>query len=704
MTFLAETPEAEGARAPSAVPTRHERMIAAAETLARSGFARIGWALQAEGKRAGSRTGNRWQSTAIEDPALVSGLLYGTRNSLVIPKGRGLVIDLDDPAGFGELEAAGLPPTLTIDSPTPGHGHVYGWAPADVDMATIPGTFTRGEIRRHDPRTGTASMVLGPWSLRADGTYTPRGDVRAIAELPRTVIDYLIASAGRQDAERKAARGPADPGWVIHHPGRHDELVDRARNLRGHGLTGGRLRDELLRFAAERCCPGGDGCEPYDYLAEIASIAGWTMANIPDDPPAIRIIGTRPSGAEQPALAFPEPEDRGLAALSDLGETEYVDDLVRPGRVGVVAGEEGSGKSFAIAELTIRVAIAGGSFAGTWPVLTKGPVLVLSEMHPDDDYAREETILASLELERSALASRYYRLPLMTAAGDAPALMSDDWLAWITAWLRVRGAVLMVVDTATGASQVDPWGKEIQAVYRKLRAVLADYPALAILLIVHLKKPQGTGARRLSDVLGEWGRWCDVVVLLEHDGTRTRITTRKRVRHERRIAATKAGGLLVDPIDLEETKGTKVGPDAVLAAIEAQPGLSYAELGAAIGVSKDTAARYAQTLGERVDAAATGPRGATRLYATAAPPQTAARTEYGGRASDRASVVAGTAAPPQHRIGAAVPAAVVADSAVASTEPDTNLIACADYEAHHALEAHRWQDDRGWVCHACDAA
>jgi hypothetical protein len=136
------------------------------------------------------------------------------------------------------------------------------------------------------------------------------------------------------------------------------------------------------------------------------------------------------------ANAWPLPEDRGVAVLSDLGHTEYVEDLVRPGRIIVWAAEEGSGKSFAVdGELAIRIAVAGGSFAGTWPVAQTGPVLVLSEMHSDDDFLREQTVLASLGLERGALTDRYYRLPLMTAAGGKPALTVPEWRTWITDWL-----------------------------------------------------------------------------------------------------------------------------------------------------------------------------------------------------------------------------------------------------------------------------
>ncbi len=335
---------------------------------------------------------------------------------------------------------------------------------------------------------------------------------------------------------------------------------------------------------------------------------------------------TSASFPSAPPAAFPEPEDRGLAVLSDLGETEYVDDLIRPGRIVVVGAEEGAGKSFSIdSELGIRVAVAGGSFAGTWEISQTGPVCYLSEMHSDDDFYRETTVLDSLHLARAALTGKYYRLALMTAAGGRPCLTVPEWRTRFTSWACEHHALLAIFDTATGATQVDPWGREIQAVFASLRAMIEAYPALAIVLLVHLKKPTGRGARRLSDVLGEWGRWCDVVMLLEADGfTRTKITVRKRVRHERRIVATKSGGLLVDPVDLAEAPGTKVPLDKVLAAIVEQPGIGYLALGKALGVSKDTAANYVKALGEVVSVR-TGPNRQVLVYPGAEVPNGADR-------------------------------------------------------------------------------
>ena len=350
------------------------------------------------------------------------------------------------------------------------------------------------------------------------------------------------------------------------------------------------------------------------------------------------------------------PEDRGDAVLSPLGDVEYVEDFIRPARIVVVAAEEGAGKSYAIdSELGIRVAVAGGSFAGTWPVIRTGPVLVMSEMHSDDDYHREDDILGALDLDRSAIRGRYFRLPLLTAAGGPPALTVPEWRTWIVTWLRERGALLLVVDTATGATQVDPWGQAIQRVYADLRAMLEAYSDLAIVLVLHLKKPNGRGDRRLSDVLGEWGRWCDVVLMLESDGpTRTKLSTYKRIRQPRHLVATKSDGLLIDPVDLDEERGPKVAPDAVLAMIAANPGKTFAELAAMLGVSKATAIRYVKDLGDRVrigETLAESPRGrrkagAVFLSDTELPPQTTSRT--GDAVSEAVSNADSTGLPPHH--------------------------------------------------------
>ena len=138
----------------------------------------------------------------------------------------------------------------------------------------------------------------------------------------------------------------------------------------------------------------------------------------------------------------------------------------------------------------------------------------------------------------------------MTAAGGRPALTVAEWRTGSSGWCATTRRVLLVIDTATGATQVDPWGRAIQEVYADLRLMLAAYPELAIMLSRPRQQAAAAGrARQLSDVLGEWGRWCDVVVLQENDGE----PGPDQAHHpqagpaQRRIVATKPAGCWSSP-------------------------------------------------------------------------------------------------------------------------------------------------------------
>ena len=177
---------------------------------------------------------------------------------------------------------------------------------------------------------------------------------------------------------------------------------------------------------------------------------------------------------------------------------------------------------------------------------------------------------------------------------------------------------VLIFDTGTGATQNKPWGEDSLTVYRHLRAMLEAYAELCIVILLHLRKPNSrSGGRSLTDVLGDWGKWNDVTLLMEADGpARTKLTLRKRVRRERRIVATQRGGLLVDAQELVEVGQTKVPLEVVMAAIAASPGISAEALGLRLGVSKDTAARYATKAWAKGEVwhDAEGPRGAFRYF------------------------------------------------------------------------------------------
>lgn len=299
-----------------------------------------------------------------------------------------------------------------------------------------------------------------------------------------------------------------------------------------------------------------------------------------------------------------EPEDRSTAAPSKYNEVQYVNDLIRPGRLVTVAAEEGTGKSFAFqGELALRLAVAGGDFAETWAVEKKGPVLVVSEMHSDDDYDREEMIMRSLGITRDELAGRYFRQDLNTAALGDQVLDSKQWHDNFIPWAREKGLIALFIDPATSATDADPWGKDLRAVFRGLRHIQSELPALCIVLVVHCKKPTGRGAanstRGLDAVMGEYGRINDVTIMMQADGASLDtvvMTVRKRVKNQRRLRFTKKDGLLVDPQSIDDAPAPKVDLPTVRDMIIENPGMNYGELGKALGVATNTAKGYVDTL------------------------------------------------------------------------------------------------------------
>ncbi len=428
-------------------------------------------------------------------------------------------MDGDGVARLAELEAkhGPLPPTLRTNT---AHGqHVFLRWPADLPRPI-------GQMFGYVTRWGSGSnagYVIGPRSVHASGAvYAPATGTLTVAEIPEAWARAAVAAPTTTDlATITITGGYALPERVPAGAARYPEIV----RYTAHLYDTSRLTvAEMWPLVRDVLAPRFADPLTQEQLRDRFDRAVAKMEER---------LGERrhvPPAPADPAT-FPQPENRGQATLSDLGEVEYVEDLIRPGRIVVWAAEEGSGKSFAVSgELAIRVAAAGGTFAGTWPVIQRGRVLVLSEMHPDDDYAREETILDSLGLDRRALDGTYFRLDLMRAAGGKPALTVPEWRDWITGWLTEHEAILMVIDTATGATQVDPWGHAIQEVYANLRLMLSRYPYLAVILIVHVRKPAGRGAggRQLSDVLGEWGR---LVRRRRHPGERRQEPRPRQAHH-----------------------------------------------------------------------------------------------------------------------------------------------------------------------------
>jgi hypothetical protein len=294
---------------------------------------------------------------------------------------------------------------------------------------------------------------------------------------------------------------------------------------------------------------------------------------------------------------FMAPWDRGHARRSYEmeGHQDYVEDLVRPGRITCVAAEEGAGKSYAIDfELGIRVAVAGGSFAQTWPIRERTGVVYVSEQHEDDDFEREEIVLQALDVPRSALSGHYWRMGMDECEGDKLLLDDPHWLDDIVAWCDQLNVGVLILDTATSATSVEPWGAPFREVIHRLRhAVMGvdkygNLRTLAMILLVHVTKPRTPSTKvQINRVLGEWGRWSDIVLTMEKVGSEhVRLTTAKRIRQPRSIIARQSNGLLIEPT----TPGTSKASQSIGKIVElvtTHDGMSLAELALGLGVSKN---------------------------------------------------------------------------------------------------------------------
>jgi hypothetical protein len=511
--------------------------------------------------------------------------------------GQLLDIGPDDLGWQQEFVQRGLDPTFTFASSGPGHMHYLYRRPEFCPTWRI--------CKQHEYDILSSGYVVMPGSLHIRGERYLLLDDRDPAMPPFWAMEMLAEAANRpkvaaflagegvaEGAELERIVAQIDPGvWNgTRYDDRSTSLVAITGDAAKAGANGptliaiARERDETLGFNKYASRSPEAAQRAYEELAVRALAL---------NPPNIHLNGHGPQ-VHPTSSRFPLPQNMAFATLSPQGQTQYVEDLIRPGRIVVVAAEEGSGKSYAFpGELGIRIATAGGTFANTWPIVENAGVLVLSEMPEDEDIVRQGKILASLQLEPLALDGKYWRLDLMTAADDEPALSSADWRDWVLGWCREQQVKVIMIDTATGATEVDPWGRSILAVYRNLRGMLKAYPDLALVLLVHCRKPQSRSARAISDVLGEWGRWCDVVVLQERDGpTRTKLSSLKRVRTQHRIIADQLDGLLQNAVEIGQGPKPKASMDEVVEAVSANEGLTIANLAAVLSVGKATAARY----------------------------------------------------------------------------------------------------------------
>ena len=418
---------------------------------------------------------------------------------VVIPPGY-VALDVDVEDVSTALEGRELPTTATSRT-SRGYQFLYR---TTRDVRPAVGVLPKVDVR------GPGSYIVAPPSVHASGHeyvwVSPPRD--GIAEAPAWLYDL---------AGEPRVNGTAAPGEPIPEGKRESTLISLAGSMRAKGF-GESAIVAALRVENGRCVPPLAD----DDLQRLARSAARYE---PEQAGPVLTVG---EPVERPQ-AHPAAVVDTAAAVAD---TWLVEGVWRPGRMGVIASQEGVGKSQARIEAAIRLATGSGALFGHYPIPAPARVLLFDvENGEDEETRREEDVLARLELRREQLAG-YWRVSL-----EGLLLTDKDDQTYVASEIeRVRPAVAIF---DTGSSMVgDEWGKELKLAVRFLRRLAREY-GCAVVVCVHLVKPARDGRRgkdapvhgtEITDVMGQWTRQADSVALMARTKDEHVVwTMRKRV-------------------------------------------------------------------------------------------------------------------------------------------------------------------------------
>jgi hypothetical protein len=286
---------------------------------------------------------------------------------------------------------------------------------------------------------------------------------------------------------------------------------------------------------------------------------------------AVHVIADRVRRKADDALAIgrdPRPINVAQAEPPAEDEPWLVEGLIRPGKLVLLSGPPSVAKSWIRVQLEASAGSGMPAFLDRYGLRRRLRILVLDEDNGrDEEYRREEAMLAHLELLRDDL-DTVHRISL---AG-----VQLDQLAW-QQWLRG-----LIVELELDLLIIDPisethGGKELRddpafaALRRFLKQLKTDFPATAVVAVHHTRKlpsAERYQERGLEDVRGQWGQTPDAVIVMSPLGdSRVRWTTHKRVPRTSLILEQLASGPFRVVADDQVRKPST--DDRLLAAIDA---------------------------------------------------------------------------------------------------------------------------------------
>jgi hypothetical protein len=398
--------------------------------------------------------GGRWGET--DDPAVIERLLSAGSdpNYGVIPPSDVFIWDVDGtvPVRLAELEARLGPLPATFGVVTPNGEHWYWRWPARIAHPVRADAFEIVTRWRKEPGRG---YVVGPYSRVGAAIYVPKQPTMPIATLPETWARAAVASVRRPERLRLDE---------IPIGARHPNLRDIARTLFGRGLTGNALLTAMLAVNAQLIDPKTEN-EVRRAIGDVETKFTPDAASGEDD--RVRPVLT--------LLADVEPE-----------VVEWIwQDRIPRGKVTVIDGDPGVGKSTLTLDLAARVTTGAQMPDGTTGVASAGVVLCSAEDGAGDTI-RPRVEAAGGDLRKIAV------LAISDAAGERSIAIPDDLAALEVAIERLEAA-LVVIDPLMAHLPGNVNSYRDQDVRRALAplARIAERTDAAVVVVRHLTKAPG---------------------------------------------------------------------------------------------------------------------------------------------------------------------------------------------------------------------
>lgn len=451
-----------------------ERALANAQAFAGAGFGVFSvWGIDAATKACRCPRGAKCEPSPGKHPIPVNGFHAATTdpdrvakmlsasgsggNYGVVPAPDHVIIDVDGEGWLDKLKTLGLPKTLAVET---GNGvHLYFHWPPEYGPAP---TYLFGWKVRSNDHLG---YVVGPGSLHQNGKHyqIAHQNGHATEWMLASIADFPEALVPQAPASITVGQGLRQPESVPE-GSRHDYLRDRARTLRGGGLTGDDLWTAMKSINARLPSPKSDDA--------LRRAIGDVETKFGEDE-------VRP--ASSPQVIVPSTGlivDIATYRAANSLVIEWVSPLAAYGQVALVSGPPKSGKSTLIGNL-LAARETNSVFLWGDPVPV-GPTVLVTEEGGYPVVRKTEGLTKLDVLDRMAFIVAGLR-------------SLDHLLEALTMWHQEQeGKALVVIDTLAVWGDIEDENDATNANKAVVAlSVWAQHTGAAVVLVHHARKGGG---------------------------------------------------------------------------------------------------------------------------------------------------------------------------------------------------------------------